>query len=566
MIKKKTKQELENELVLLQTQLAAVKASENSINKTLRPILEIEQLQKAKSNFAEFFKQAWTYMEPGVPYQHNWHIDLMAEALTALYKGDIENLILEIPPRCAKSSITCVAFPAWIWLHNPAEKFITSSFTEKLATRDCVRARRLMQTDWYQSLEPTFEFSPDVNQKTYYENLHGGYRLTTSVGGSVIGFGYSLAIHDDPIDAKKSYQKAYIDQVLEWWTQAMSTRGNPGSRQVLMHQRLAENDPIGYELKNNAENWEVICLPLEYDPNHPQIKYWDLNELSLRDIRTVPGQNLWPYIYTPSILAQRKKKLGPFGIAAQLQQNPTPRGGGIIKKDWLKFYSRLYNTYTAYQYDLLVGSCDLTFSDAGSSYTVGQVWGRKENNYYLIDMYRDKLDVVGQIKMIRQMKKDYPKLRSILVEKMANGDAVVTQLKKEIQGLIPIKLSEIGGGDKEVRLSLASIYFEAGNIYFPHPNLCPWVIDVIEELTTFPRGEYDDICDTTSMFINWITQKLGTKTFALGTTAEELKNKMLEEASFSNGPTTYRKIKSGNDFNFITTNSLSINQSRDIFK
>lgn len=554
-----------------------------SLDKVLGPALAEEARQQAKSSFKSFFVQSWQYIEPGKPYMDNWHVDAMTNAMEALYKGDIQNLILEIPPRCSKSSIASVAMPAWAWLHDPTEKFITASCTAPLSTRDCVRARRLMQSDWYQSLNPPFEFTKDVNQKTYYENTLGGYRFATSVGGAIVGHGFSVAIIDDPLEPKKAGSKAYIDGVLDWYTQSLSTRRNsPDARMILMHQRLSENDPIGYELTNNGENWEVICLPMEYDSNHPQNKFFFLNHLDFKDPRTEEGQCLWPERFPPKELSRLKKILGPYGTAAQLQQNPVPIGGGIIKTDWIKYYGLPYNKFQASQYELMIGVWDLTFTDTGESYTVGQVWGKKGTEKHLIFQYRDKMDVVQQIQAIRKMKAEFPAIRAMLVEKKANGDAVLRMLHKEIPGLIAVDPRDIGKGDKEVRLAACSVDFEAGNVYFPDPSFAIWIKDLVEELTNFPRAKYDDQVDCISMALNWFASKSGLSSISMNTTMEEVRKQANEEFQMfgalsagagANASSTYRTRKitnNGKDSmisnkDFTESNSLTLKESRSIF-
>ena len=42
-------------------------------------------------------------------------IEAVAEHLQAVCDGEIRRLLINIPPRCSKSSLTSVAFPAWVW-------------------------------------------------------------------------------------------------------------------------------------------------------------------------------------------------------------------------------------------------------------------------------------------------------------------------------------------------------------------------------------------------------------------------------------------------------------------
>jgi len=81
----------------------------------------------AKDSLYEFFKQAWPIMEGDTPFVDNWHIEAIADHLQACFTRDIRNLLINVPPRTGKSSLISVAFPAWVWLHNPEEKFMYAS-------------------------------------------------------------------------------------------------------------------------------------------------------------------------------------------------------------------------------------------------------------------------------------------------------------------------------------------------------------------------------------------------------------------------------------------------------
>lgn len=500
---KRTKEELQalkTSLISKQTELAALNAATNSLDQKLAPALLQEQVELGKKSFKSFFVQAWPYIDPGKPYMDNWHVDCLCEHLEAVTNGEIQNLIIQISPRSSKSSICNVAWPVWSWIKNARAKFITAAAIDKLALRDATRSRTLINSPWFQRAyaEPLgIKLSADTNQKSRYENTQYGYRIATSIAGQGIGEGFDYLVIDDP-HKPKEMGKIHRDAVIDWYTGTISTRKNsPKSAKVLIHQRLHQLDLIGWCIKNQPELYEIINIPMEFEPER---KFF--TSLGWTDPRTEPGEIFWKERWPIEELNALKKDLNPYGTAAQLQQNPVPREGGVIKKDWIKYYTTPYNKYNAGQYELLIGSCDLTFSDTGNSFTVGQVWGKKGPNYYLIDQFRGNMNVVKQLGMIRDMKRNYPNMRTILIEKMANGDAVVAQLQKEIQGLVPIKLSEIGGGDKEVRLALASLAFESGNIYVPHPDTNPWVKEFIEELTTFPRAGNDDQCFLPDTLIN----------------------------------------------------------------
>jgi predicted phage terminase large subunit-like protein len=465
------------------------------------------------------------------------------------------------------STIVSVSFPCWQWIQNPSEKFITASAIEKLVIRDAVRSRRLLNTNWYKELNPDLFLLPDVNQKSRYENNFSGYRITASVSSGITGEGYSILLCDDLVKAQDANSRAIMESTLEWWQMAISTRRNsPDARRVLIMQRLATNDPIGWELDNNPDIWTNLILPMEFEPERKCI-----TEIGWEDPRKEKGEILWPERFPPKEIKNLKKTLGSVGWAAQYQQNPVPLSGNIIKKDWFKYYTIPYNKFQSGSFELMIGSWDLTFTDTGSSYCVGQVWGKKGSEKYLIYQYRDKLDVVEQLAAIRKMKREYPAIRAMLVEERANGHAVLTMLKKEVPGLIAINPKEIGAGDKETRLAACSIDFEAGNVYFPHQTVSPWVLDVTEELTTFPKSPHDDIVDATTQALNWFASKAGLSSISHQMSTEQVRKEMQQEYIFSVGQfgnlnmNTSTQKKSPNKNDFTEVHTLPISETKKIF-
>lgn len=503
----KSKQDMQKDLIRLQTELQAMLGEVEEYDQTLETLLKNEAIQKAESSLYDFYIQAWDIFET-VPFIGNWHLQCICEHLEAVQKGEIQDIIFEVPPRMSKSSIINIIYPVWVWLQNPQEKFITCAHSDSLAVRDAVRSRQIINSPWFtQAWGKDIILKPGSNQKSKYENTENGYRIATSIGGRGIGEGYDTLIVDDPHKPIEINSKAAIQEVTDWWTGTMTSRRNSSdSRRIVMHQRLAENDLIGYIREESDDaGWEIVSLPMEYEPT----TYVSL--LGWSDPRKEEGELLWPERFPKSTVNKMKSSLGSFGYSAQYQQRPVAKEGGLIKKDWIKFYNVPFNSFTARDFDILISSWDLSFSDEGD-YTVGQVWGKKGPDKFLVDEVRGKWTFTEQLHQITALKNKWPTMRSILVENKANGAAVIDVLRKRLPGLIPINPKEIGGGDKEVRLSACALDFESGNVYIPSNNISVWTKDWVNELTTFPKGKYDDRVDTTSQALNWIATKVAHNT------------------------------------------------------
>lgn len=162
--------------------------------------IQIERELGARSLY-HFFKMAWRQIDPA-PFIDNWHIRLLCDELQAAAMRQRRNLVVAIPPRHGKSLLVGVAFPAWIWTWWPSAKFITASYDIRLATRDAVACRRLVQSAWYQDRwGGRTAIAADQDQKTYFQTVAGGHRFVTSPSAGVTGHGADFILCLPP-DAK----------------------------------------------------------------------------------------------------------------------------------------------------------------------------------------------------------------------------------------------------------------------------------------------------------------------------------------------------------------------------
>ncbi len=66
-----------------------------------------------------YIRHAWHVVEPSTVYLENWHIDLIAEYLEAVTAGQIKRLLINMPPRYAKSTCVSIMWPTWVWTREP---------------------------------------------------------------------------------------------------------------------------------------------------------------------------------------------------------------------------------------------------------------------------------------------------------------------------------------------------------------------------------------------------------------------------------------------------------------
>jgi len=294
-------------------------------------LVKVER-ELATRSLSEFVRQAWQVVEPSTPFVPGFHIDAIIDHLEAVTRGEIRNLLINVPPRHMKGLLVSVFFPAWEWIRWPERRWLYSSYAATLSIRDSVKCRRLIESPWYQARwGHVFALTGDQNAKSRFDNNRSGYRLSTSVGGSVTGEGGDRIICDDPHKVDEVESDTARKNAIDWWDVAMSTRVNDPktSAKVVVMQRCHQQDRSGHLLEQGG--WEHLCLPAEYEGSK------HVTVIGFADPRTEHGQLLWRKRYGPKEIEETKRSLGSYAAAGQLQQRPSPAEGGMIKRYWFQF-------------------------------------------------------------------------------------------------------------------------------------------------------------------------------------------------------------------------------------
>jgi len=450
----------------------------------------------------EFTKAAWPTIEPGVEFKNNWHIDAISDHLQAVAEGDIKRLIINVPPRHMKSISVAVALPAWTWATQPHKKFLYASYASSLSIRDSVKCRRLIDSPWYKAhFGDKFKLTDDQNQKQRFENDQTGYRIATSVGGALTGDGGDIIAIDDPHNSIEADSSKVREGVLEWWDQAMQTRLNDprtGAFVIIM-QRLHEQDLTGHILANQLEGeWDHLMLPARYEVGAPNPMR---SSLGFTDPRTKEGELLWPERMDEKTLTTLERSLGSYAAAGQLQQRPSPKGGGILKASWWVPWEKEDMPEVSY----VIQSWDTAFeTKESSSYSARTTWGvfKKDGCDCLIvlEAWWDKVNYPELRKLAQEAYDDWQP-DAVLIEKKASGQSLLQDLR---MAGVPV-LAYSPDRDKEARAHAASALLEDGRIYYPSNR--KWAKDLISIAAAFPTHPNDDVVDT--MTQAWLRLRKG---------------------------------------------------------
>ena len=390
-----------------------------------------------------------------------------------------------------KSISVAVNLPAWTWASQPEKKFLYASYAAGLSIRDSTKCRRLIDSPWYKDRwGDKFSLTDDQNQKQRFENSRTGYRIATSVGGALTGDGGDIICIDDPHNVVDTDSSKVREGVLDWWDQAMQTRLNDprtGAFIIIM-QRIHEQDLTGHVLANQlGDEWDHLMLPARYEEDHPTPMK---STLGFTDPRTEEGELLWPERIGNKTLENLERSLGSYASAGQLQQRPSPKGGGILKSKWWVPWEK--DTYPTPEY--ILQSWDTAFeTKESSSFSARTTWGVFQHNGFtcaiVLEAWWDKVSYPD----LRRIAQDaYTKWKpdTVLIEKKASGQSLIQDLRRAGVPVMPYSPDR----DKEARAHAASALLEDGRIYYPHNRM--WAKDLISICAAFPAHPNDDIVDT----------------------------------------------------------------------
>lgn len=459
----------------------------------------IKELKKRASrrSLSEFV----LYTTPG--YLMGWVHKEICDVLEQFY-ADVEakkspRLIITMPPRSGKSLLVSRAFPAWLFGRNPDLQIIATSYSADLAQRFSRDVQRIMDDEPYRMVFPDARLSDRKNPgyirtAELFELVdHKGSYRSCGVGGGITGQGADVLIIDDPVkDRADANSKTIRDKIWDWYTSTAYTRLSPGAGVIVMATRWHLDDVIGRLITamdaGEGDTFKVINYPAIAEHDEPHRK---------------AGEALHPERYDVKALEAIRRTIGERDWAALYQQHPIPDGGGVFKASWIRHWT---NDTLPERFDQVIQSWDMTFKDTdGSDYVVGQVWGIKRPNFYLLDQIRGRMDFVATIQAVKNLTSRHPNAVRKLIEDKANGPAVISMLRKETPGIVPITPKD----SKEARAYAITAFWEGGNVYIPPPELYPWVKrEYIPELLEFPVSSHDDQVDAMTQALSHFSRSM----------------------------------------------------------
>ena len=446
--------------------------------KQMQLLLAEKKIQnKAKNDFLSFVKCVWPDFVEGSHHRH------IADKFNKLASGEINRLIINMPPRHTKSEFASYLLPAWMVGREPKLKIIQATHTAELAIRFGRKAKNLIDSEDYAKIFKT-TLQEDSKAAGRWETSQGGEYFAAGVGGAITGRGADLLIIDDSHSEQDALSPTALESAYEWYTSGPRQRLQPGGKIVLVMTRWSTKDLTGMLVKNQteakADQWHVVEFPAIMDHGSKDAKpvwpeYWKLDELEKVQATLPTGK--WN---------------------AQWMQNPTSEEGAILKREWWMKYTdedipKLQHVIQSYDTAFL--------KKETADYSAITTWGIFYPNedspacLILLDAIKGRYEF-PELRRLALEQYEYWKPETVIIEAKASGLPLTYELRQ--MNIPVVNFSPSKGNDKHARVNAVAPLFESGMIYAPEQKFAD---DVIEECAAFPYGDHDDLVDSTTQAI-----------------------------------------------------------------
>ena len=408
-------------------------------------------------------------------YQTARHHRLIAEKLEAVERGEIDRLMIIMPPRHGKSEKASKRFPAWYLGRNPDHQFIAASYNSDLAKDFGRSVRNIVATPEYQALFPEGMLAEDSQAADRWHTHLSGQYVAAGVGTAITGRGAHVLLIDDPVkDREEADSETQRDKVWNWYTSTAYTRLMPGGAIIVIQTRWHEDDLAGRLLaaqEAGGDEWDVLHLPA-------------LDER---------GEALWPDWYSVERLERIRTAIGPRDWQALYQGDPTPEEGNFFKREWFQFYDEPPEHLKRY------GASDYAVTADDGDYTVHGVIGvDPKDDIYVLDWWRKQAEsnewVDAMLSMLDQHQTLIWAEEAGQIIKSLGPFIAKRQRERKIYGY---REQFPSASDKPTRARTIQARAAMGKIYLPRN--APWMPALLSELLAFPAGKNDDQVDVLSL-------------------------------------------------------------------
>lgn len=411
-------------------------------------------------------------------YEFNWHHDLIiSEIEYFIFNDELDVLFISAPARHGKSTIVSHMLPPFYLGNFPAHEVVMASYSQELAGKFGRLSKNIIDSSTFYQIF-NIGLSKDSKSKCEFATEYGGEYHAVGVGSGLTGKGGHLIICDDTIKGRKEAQSRIIREDLhEWFDSTLFLRRQKGAKIIVMSTRWHVEDLQGYIKKKYG--------------------FLRMKEISFPIINKKETESLWPNFMSLDAVLKIKNSeaMTPRNWYSLWLQKPMVDSGNIFTEQMLL---RWKASTLPGKFEKIIMSWDMSFKDTDQSdYVVGQIWGKRSPNIYLLDQVRAKMDFPKTLKAFGAMMQKHPLAYQKLIEDKANGSGIISVLKNKVSGILEVDPE----GSKVERAEEVKTWFETGNVFIPEDSFAPWVKDYVQEMKEFDSGDNDDQVDATTQAV-----------------------------------------------------------------
>jgi hypothetical protein len=237
-----------------------------------------------------------------------------------------------------------------------------------------------MRSPFYKWAFPETQFKEDQDTQKEFTTTRGGQRIATSIGGAITGKGADVLILDDANDVNLALSKPHLEQVIYYYSNEIYTRLNDRKKGAIINiqQRCNANDLTGYLLETDKE-FELLKLPIQFEERKIINIGRFQKEIEAGDLLNEERED-------QNIIEKTKEVLGALAFSGQYMQTPISAEGNLFKESWLKWHEKK-------GFDKIFQSWDTAVkTNQMNDYSVCTTWGVEANQYFLLDLFKAKLE------------------------------------------------------------------------------------------------------------------------------------------------------------------------------
>lgn len=477
-----------------------------------------------------FFTRFFFKARNEIKFRVNWHHEMICEAVDSILDGTIKNLVINVAPGSSKTELVVINLIARGLAKNPRARFLHLSGSDTLASLNSSTARDIVVSDEFQRFWPMKIADDSKSQKRWNvmvgDNKAGGV-YATAIGGQVTGFraghmvdGFQGAIIiDDPLKPEDAFSKPKVEAAnRKLLTTVMSRRANPSTPIILIMQRLGESDATGFiEGGNVPGEWTFLKIPAMIDDEWKakQPKKWQ-KKIKAEKKSKLGKFSYWEYKEPIAHLIEMSKgrgtdqngqRISRHVFNSQMQQEPRPIGGNIIKGHYFK----RFKVPPKLKFRFIYGDTAQKTKERNDFSVFGEFGISESWDLYLLDLVRGKWEAPElQSRLISFWAKakaresdKFGQLRKVKIEDKSSGTGLIQSVKLSksipIEGIERVK-------DKLTRVMDSLPYLESGQVWVPED--APFTNDLILECEAFTADDSHKNDDQVDVLVDAINDLL----------------------------------------------------------